>query len=331
VAVPDTVAVEGNSSNGQGAARIPLVALLRVDRDLADGLSESERAEAERRVLSPVLEVRPGAWSPGSVRPTGLLTMLLIEGFLAREVELGGRRFCQLFGPGAPVDPWVENVPDGLHAVTWKALTPARLVVIEERFARAALAWPALLEGLMRRTAEWAEHLTAMSIAAQRPRMDLRILTAMWHLAQRWGKVTSEGILLDLPLTHETLGAMLGSRRPTVTLALNELTAAGLLERRADGSWLLSASARTFTGDAAPERDGRDKGHPGPGPRNADRTPRGRAAEAAARSALLHDGLADLADAHGDAQQAQDHRAWARSERLRAARYEDRDSPGTTL
>src|SRR5688572_23866972 len=98
--------VEPSVPPGHNGARVPLVALLRVDPDLADGIPAAERVEAERRVLSPVLEFKPGAWSPGPSRPSGLLTMLLLDGFLAREVELGGRRYCQLIGPGAPVDPW---------------------------------------------------------------------------------------------------------------------------------------------------------------------------------------------------------------------------------
>ncbi len=336
--------VEPNVPPGHAASRVPLVALLRVDPDLGDGLSEADRAEAGRRVLSPVLGFKPGSWSPGDTRPSGLLTMLLLDGFLAREIELGGRRYSQLIGPGAPVDPWVENAPDGFQTVAWKALTPIQFAVLEDRFARAALQWPALLSGLIRRTSEWAEHLVAMSVAAQRPRMDLRILTAMWHLAQRWGKVTSDGILLDLPITHETLGAMLGSRRPTVTLALNDLATAGMLERRADGSWLLSAKARPFAGDAsggtlstlvksvkrdAPPRTSAPPGR-GPSERAAEagvraQAARSRAVEAAKRSAMLHDELARISELQGETHQAEDHRAWADYERQRAERYANDD------
>lgn len=41
-----------------------------------------------------------------------------------------------------------------------------------------------------------------------------------------------------MTLTHETLGSLVGSRRPTVTLALRKLTAEGALVAQESG-WLL--------------------------------------------------------------------------------------------
>jgi hypothetical protein len=60
----------------------------------------------------------------------------------------------------------------------------------------------------------------------------------LWLLAESWGKVTSAGTLLPLHFTHEALGAMVGARRPTVTLALGELADSGAVVQR-DGGWLL--------------------------------------------------------------------------------------------
>jgi hypothetical protein len=44
--------------------------------------------------------------------------------------------------------------------------------------------------------------------------------------------------MLPLALTHETLGGLVGARRPTVTLALRELTERGALVHQSPG-WLL--------------------------------------------------------------------------------------------
>jgi hypothetical protein len=60
----------------------------------------------------------------------------------------------------------------------------------------------------------------------------------LWLLAESWGKVTSAGTFLPLHFTHEALGAMVGARRPTVTLALRELADRGAVIQR-DGGWLL--------------------------------------------------------------------------------------------
>ena len=51
------------------------------------------------------------------------------------------------------------------------------------------------------------------------------------------------GVVIPLQLTHETLGRLIGARRPTVSLALKELDGDNLLERRADGAWLLHYEA----------------------------------------------------------------------------------------
>jgi hypothetical protein len=60
-----------------------------------------------------------------------------------------------------------------------------------------------------------------------------------WHLAERWGRVTGDGVIVPLALTHRILGQLVGARRPTVSTALSELAERGELVRRPDGSWLL--------------------------------------------------------------------------------------------
>jgi Mn-dependent DtxR family transcriptional regulator len=54
--------------------------------------------------------------------------------------------------------------------------------------------------------------------------------------------MTPDGIVVPLRLTHETLGALVAARRPSVTSALGRLADAGLL-RRGDGVWLLDRGA----------------------------------------------------------------------------------------
>lgn len=75
------------------------------------------------------------------------------------------------------------------------------------------------------------------------PRVEERILSLLSHLAGRWGQVTAQGVTLTLPVTHEVLGALIGARRPTVSLALLALDQQQLLSRREDRSWLLPADS----------------------------------------------------------------------------------------
>ena len=61
------------------------------------------------------------------------------------------------------------------------------------------------------------------------PRAEDRVVAVFADLAERFGRVTTEGVLIDLPLTHEMIGGLIGGRRPTVTLAVRSLAAQGLL------------------------------------------------------------------------------------------------------
>ena len=86
--------------------------------------------------------------------------------------------------------------------------------------------------------AEQSDRLATQLAICQLPRVDQRLLAMMWLLAESWGQVTSAGTTLPLTLTHDTLGGLVGARRPTVTLALGELTDRGAIVRQ-DRGWLL--------------------------------------------------------------------------------------------
>jgi hypothetical protein len=74
---------------------------------------------------------------------------------------------------------------------------------------------------------------------SQLTRVDRRLLTLFWHLAERWGRVGTDGVVVPLALTHRTLRQLVGARRPTVSSALRELREHDELVRGRDGSWLL--------------------------------------------------------------------------------------------
>jgi hypothetical protein len=70
-------------------------------------------------------------------------------------------------------------------------------------------------------------------------RVDDRLLALLWCLAERWGRVVPDGVLVNLRLPHRTLAGMVGARRPSVTTALGQLIARNAIERRVDGGWIL--------------------------------------------------------------------------------------------
>ena len=69
-------------------------------------------------------------------------------------------------------------------------------------------------------------------------RVNVRLLMLLWHLADRWGRVRSEGVVLPLHLTHSVLADLVAARRPTVTSALSELARLELAVPQTPG-WLL--------------------------------------------------------------------------------------------
>lgn len=66
----------------------------------------------------------------------------------------------------------------------------------------------------------------------------------LWLLSESWGQVTPSGVRLPLALTHETLGALVGARRPSVTLAVSKLAQDGAIVHQDTGWLLLEPPAR---------------------------------------------------------------------------------------
>jgi CRP-like cAMP-binding protein len=87
---------------------------------------------------------------------------------------------------------------------------------------------------------------------SQLPRVELRVLALLWQLADRWGRVTPLGVEIDLELTHEALGRLIGAQRPTVSLALADLAEAGAVTRTARRRGLLGRGSRDLLRAAEP-------------------------------------------------------------------------------
>ena len=87
----------------------------------------------------------------------------------------------------------------------------------------------------MQRTHWLAFHLAVCGLR----RVDDRLLSVLWHFADRWGTVTPEGVRLDLRLTHQVLAAVTGARRPSVTTALKRLADQKRVHPLPRSRWLL--------------------------------------------------------------------------------------------
>jgi CRP/FNR family cyclic AMP-dependent transcriptional regulator len=230
------------------------VRLLEADPELGALLADARRAEAERDLVVRTHRLSVGPWdvsrlSGASADHVGLL---VLDGVLSRELVVADHVSAELLGPGDLVRPWQGSAGAGLLPVqaVWSVLSTVTLAVLDRRFAAEAARYPEITAALFDRLGERSLRLATTQAISQLTRVDRRLKALFWHLAERWGRVSGDGVVVPLALTHRILGQLVGARRPTVSTALSELAEREELVRRADGSWLLRGDppdAQTFS------------------------------------------------------------------------------------
>ncbi len=220
------------------------VSLCAADAEIGGLIPPERRREAESELTVRACRLPSGPWDVTNLSTVGAeqIGLLILDGVIWREVGLGGRLSAELLGPGDILRPWQFDSRDGLlpvaHAYT--VLVPATLAVLDRRFATTMLPrWPQVMTLLLERQTDRAFRLATAQAISQLTRVDRRIAALLWHLAERWGRVSGDGVVVPLPLTHRMLGELVGARRPTVSTALAQLVDRGELSRRRDGTWLL--------------------------------------------------------------------------------------------
>jgi hypothetical protein len=223
-------------------ARGQVIQVLDADPDLAEGLSPEVTAIARRHATARLLVVHEGPWDPVAdfAEPVPRIGLLIIDGLLTREVSIAGRTTTELLGAGDLLRPWDQDSSANMlpTEVVWTVQETLRVAVLDKQFAAVAGRWPALVEALVGRSVKRVGWLSLRLAIGQVTRVDERLLILLWYLAERWGRVGPDGVRLPLHLTHETLGKLVGARRPSVTTALSGLARDRLVERTEDG-WLL--------------------------------------------------------------------------------------------
>jgi CRP/FNR family transcriptional regulator, cyclic AMP receptor protein len=220
----------------------PVIQLLDADPELGEGLSPGDLEAATRAVAVHAVVLESGSWNPESEPwpATPALGLLLLEGVVTRDIVFAGRTTTELLGAGDILRPWEDDVQfDPLpFAVGWHVHEVTRVAVLDGRVALATARWPTLAAAVSRRHVRRARALAFQLAIAQLPRVDDRLLVLLWALAERWGRVSPQGVRLPLALPHRTLATLVGARRPSVTTALSGLARDGLVERTESG-WLL--------------------------------------------------------------------------------------------
>jgi hypothetical protein len=170
-----------------------------------------------------------------------LFGLLVYRGVVARELTLDNVTSLELLGPGDLLRPWDTPPAGGVlgHTVRWSVLIESRMAVLDRRLLGRLAAYPELMETLALRLAERTQRLAVTQAISQLTRVDDRLRMMLWHLVERWGRMTPEGAVLPLTLSHRQLAQLVGARRPSASSALSALARDGCVVRRRDGTWLL--------------------------------------------------------------------------------------------
>jgi CRP/FNR family transcriptional regulator, cyclic AMP receptor protein len=242
------------TTNGRGPEQPPSIfelaersarnmSLVDLDPELFEGVGPRELARV-RETGAHVLELDGGLWQPQFNLPAAGLGLLVVDGVLVRTVHLGDEEVAtELVGPGDIIRPWEAGRDEGAMVpvtVGWFVLQPTRLAVLGRTVARAAAECPGLVATLVERTARRSRSQGILTTIAHMKRIDVRVLLLLWHLAERWGRVTAKGVVVPMRLTHQRLALLVGAQRPSVTAALSRMTARGLVGRTQGRDYVLT-------------------------------------------------------------------------------------------
>jgi CRP/FNR family transcriptional regulator, cyclic AMP receptor protein len=242
------------ADNGQSDRKAVGIRVLEAQPDLTAGLDDEQTALARKHAIALLDSLEAGPWRPTErygPNPAAI-GLLVIDGVLSRDVRIAGRWSSELLGPGDLLRPWdyEESAGDSIQSdSSWTVLQPARIAVLDERFADAALRIPGLSRALIARALRHTDALADQLAINAMTRIDDRLAALFCHAAERWGRVTPAGVSVHLPLTHRMLAEIVGAQRPSVTTALTRLHAAGVVTREGQ-TWHLAVAAEQLDGYA---------------------------------------------------------------------------------
>jgi CRP/FNR family transcriptional regulator, cyclic AMP receptor protein len=217
------------------------VQVLEADPELGLRIPPSRVFEARRRLVAPLRSLGRGYCDVPADDEPWHLGYLILEGLIARDVVLAGHVSTELLGDGDVLETTVRKHDEALihYRVHWHVLSPVKLAVLDTEFARSLVQWPQVMTAILERANRRALQMSIHQALLQLSPVETRLHVLLWHLAERWGRVTPQGIALPLPLTHQVLGQLVGCQRASVTTALKAVLQSGLVERQENGGWLL--------------------------------------------------------------------------------------------
>jgi CRP/FNR family transcriptional regulator, cyclic AMP receptor protein len=211
--------------------------LLDADDELAEEFDIRGRVAVRQLATARVLQVGVGdcdmsSWFEIARHGPGLL---ILDGLMTFETRTGDRVATELLGAGdllqSPTLPTDDLLERSCH---WRALRPTRFALLDEDFVDRVRPFPQVVRALLSRACRRTAELDVLRAITSQPRLEVRLVLLLWHLAARWGRVEPAAVRLCLPLTHRLLGHLVAAERPSVSHALKRLAHAGLVSGSAD-------------------------------------------------------------------------------------------------
>lgn len=226
--------------------RTSVVSLAAVMPDVMSRIPEDDRRLAERALLAPRLSARgKDLINVLAAAPRDAFGFLVVDGVVLKETTLATRSALEVLTAGdmlAPVS--TEALEPGARAVSrYVAHGRVSLAVLGDRFRAASRRWPAVGDDLHDRLAKQTHRASAHLAMLHASRVEDRIILLFADLGERCGRMTTDGVVVDINLTHDIIGRLVGAQRPTVTLALQTLAGAGSLCRAGKDRWMIPRDA----------------------------------------------------------------------------------------
>jgi CRP/FNR family transcriptional regulator, cyclic AMP receptor protein len=213
--------------------------VLEHDPELGQRLSAEGFQAAAAACRAQVMTLQPGGvpgWPLCSEPAAGFHGFLVVEGLLSRRASMRGLKAAELLGPGDVLRPWDAHGRPLLEPETdWRIHQAASLAVLDRRFFEVSAPWPEIAWSLRDRDAQRLEALLTRLMIAQAPRIADRVHLLLWHLADRWGRVSPAGVSLPLRLSRALIADLVCTTRESTSRALSALVLHGLVECNGEG------------------------------------------------------------------------------------------------
>jgi CRP/FNR family transcriptional regulator, cyclic AMP receptor protein len=147
--------------------------ILQVDPDLAERLPEATVDAAAPFALAPTEWLEPGEWRPpvpDDAERARHIGLLIVDGFVARRVDVLDRPVTELLGRGDLLVPWEPDRTEPFGAgARWDALEPTRLAVLDGRVTGILSRWPDITVALLGRAISRSRGSRSASRSASSP------------------------------------------------------------------------------------------------------------------------------------------------------------------